>query len=323
MDPVIWVEILGRGRDVTARLRFVGPEVRIGRGYDNDVVLDDPYVAARHLRVFRDQDGRLVAEDLGSVNGLYVDHDSRRQERVFVDGERPLRIGHTYVRIRGADHAVARERAAAPALRISAVAATAALAVAVFGIETLSLWLSDTGEPKASRYLVPVLGWALAVAVWAAVWALLSRVFSGRTHFGRNLVIAMTGLLVLSLYNEFAHFASFALTWRIPTTYAYVALSSILAATCFFHLRETGPARLKLKGAVIAALLALALGLQTLWQSERFHDFGQQNIVVRLMPPSLRLAPVRGDGDFFADIARLKIRLDRDRQDALRDDAAR
>ena len=50
---MIWVEILSRHREVVARVRIVGEEAIIGRGYDNDVIVDDPYVAARHLRVFR------------------------------------------------------------------------------------------------------------------------------------------------------------------------------------------------------------------------------------------------------------------------------
>ena len=49
MGEVIWVEVLSRHHDVVARHRCVGPEVHIGRGYDNDVVIDDPYVAARHV----------------------------------------------------------------------------------------------------------------------------------------------------------------------------------------------------------------------------------------------------------------------------------
>ena len=323
MDQVIWIEILTRSRDVATRLRFAGPEVRIGRGYDNDVILDDPYVAARHLRVLRDQDGRLVAEDVGSVNGLFVDRDSRRQQRVFIDGEHPIRIGHTWLRVRAADHAAPPERAAAPQTHARALVLTAGLAAAVLGVTALLLWLSETGEPRASRYLMPLLGRALAVTVWVGIWALLSRIFSGRARFGRNLVVALSGLLALSLYYEFAYFASFAVTWRIPSTYAYVGLSCILAAACFFHLREIGASRLKLKAGVVAALLALAIGLQTVWQSEAFHDFGQQTLVLRLMPPRLRLAPVRDESDFFADIAQLKTRLDRDRIEALRDDAKR
>ena len=106
MDQVIWVEILSRRRDVAARYRFEGPEIRIGRAYDNDVVLDDPFVAANHVRLFRSADGELIAEDAGSANGLFLDRDKHRQERIVIDGERPIRIGHTHLRIRDGGHAV-------------------------------------------------------------------------------------------------------------------------------------------------------------------------------------------------------------------------
>jgi hypothetical protein len=323
VDQVIWIEILSHGRNVAARLRFSGPEIRIGRGYDNDVVLDDPYVAARHLRICRDEAGRLVAEDAGSVNGLFLDRGTSRQERIVLDGERPIRIGHTYIRIREAGHAVPGERAARRATHFMPVALTAALGVLILGIEALSLWLGETGEPRASRYLVPLLGLAGGVAAWVAVWALLSRIFSGHARFGRNLLVALSGLFALTLYNEFAHFSAFALTWRIPAAYAYVAVWCIAAAVCFLHLREVGPSRLRLKGAVVVALLALAVGIQTLWQSEALYDSGQQTTVRHLMPPVLRLVPVRDEGNFFAAIEQLKSRLDRDRVDVLRDDAGR
>jgi hypothetical protein len=73
---MIWVEILSRHREVAARLRVAGEEACIGRGYDNDGVVDDPYVAARHVRVFRHEAGRLVAEDAGSKNGMFLDRGS-------------------------------------------------------------------------------------------------------------------------------------------------------------------------------------------------------------------------------------------------------
>ena len=45
-------QILSRHRDVVARQRCEGAEIRIGRAYDNDVIVDDPYVAPRHLRIY-------------------------------------------------------------------------------------------------------------------------------------------------------------------------------------------------------------------------------------------------------------------------------
>ena len=316
---MIWVEILSRHREVAARFRFAGPDVRIGRGYDNDVILDDPYVAARHMRLFRDDAGRLVAEDMGSANGMFLDRDNGRRQRIVVDGERPIRIGHTCLRIRETGHAVEPERLAGPEVRILPIA----LSVVVLAIEALAVWLAETTEPKASSYLAPLLGIAVAVAAWVAVWALLSRIFSGRARFQRNLLIALLGILVFSLYNEFAQFSAFALTWSIAIDYQYVVMWSVLAAVCFYHLREVGPSRLVLKGSAVAALFALIIAVQALKQSELLSNSGRQTTLRRLLPPALRLAPVRDENTFFAEIEHLKTKLDSDRTQARADDAGR
>lgn len=315
MDQVIWVEILSRHREVAARYRFTGPQIRIGRGYDNDVIVDDPYVAAQHVRVFRDETGNLVAEDIGSANGMFLDRDKGRLARIVIDGERPIRVGHTYLRIRDASHAVPRERAPRPEARILPVALAAALGVAILGIEALSVWWGEIGEPKLSHYLLPVLGITAAVLAWVALWAILSRIFSGRVRFERNLLIALAGLLAYSLYGEFAQFSAFALTWRIPGAYEYIAMWCILAAACFFHLREAATSWLTLKAGIVVGLLALAIATQTLTQSEARADFGQQSYLRRLLPPSLRLAPVQDETAFFAEIEQLKTKLDRDRRE--------
>jgi hypothetical protein len=317
---MIWVEILSRHRDVTARFRCAGPVVRIGRGYENDVIVDDPYVAANHVAVFRDGTGRLIAEDSGSANGMFLDRDGNRQERIVIDGERPIRIGHTYIRIREARHAVERERVGRPESRAAPIVLVVALGVVILGIEALLIWLAQIGEPRASNYLTPLLSITVMVVAWVCVWALLSRIYSGHAHFAPNLLIALSALLGFLIYNEVAQFSAFALTWRAPVNYEYVALWSILAVACFLHLREVGRSRLKLKGAVVASLLALVIGIQTLQQSEAFYDFGRQSTVRRLMPPALRLAPIRDEHAFFSEIEHLKTAIDNDRVQARNND---
>ncbi len=46
--------------------------VRIGRGPDNGLVIDNPAVSHHHARVFTGDDGELTLEDLGSLNGTFV-----------------------------------------------------------------------------------------------------------------------------------------------------------------------------------------------------------------------------------------------------------
>ena len=74
----MWIEVLSRNGDVVARERIDTAEARVGRAFDNDVVVDDPHVAPHHLRIHRGEDGELVAEDLNSLNGLFPEHGADR-----------------------------------------------------------------------------------------------------------------------------------------------------------------------------------------------------------------------------------------------------
>src|SRR5882724_6757171 len=130
---MIWVEVLSRHRDVEARFRLEGPEVFIGRGYNNDVIVDDPYGGPQHLRIFRDETGQVVAEDVGSANGTFLDGGKDRLRRIVVDGTKPIRIGQTLLRIREPDYAVERERMARPERPILPVVLALALGAVVIG----------------------------------------------------------------------------------------------------------------------------------------------------------------------------------------------
>jgi hypothetical protein len=320
---MMWVEILSRHRDVTARFKIAGAEARIGRGYDNDVVVDDPYVAAQHLRVFRDENGQLVAEDLGSANGVFLDGGADRVARVVVDGRQPIRIGHTLLRIREAGYVVEPERAAPSEAGVLPVVLAVVLSVLILGIELVDVWLTEIAESKVSVYLGPPLAICAAVLVWVGGWALMSRIFSGRAHFLRNLLIVLTGVCVFSLYNEVARFATYSWTFPSAITYGYVVAWLIAAAVCFLHLREVGRSRLLLKGALVLVLFGIVIAVQALQRSEAYSASGRQVVAHQLLPPSLRLVPLRDEDAFFADIAKLKAELNKDRQRVIAGDTGR
>jgi hypothetical protein len=320
---MIWVEILSRHRDVAARVGVAVNEVCIGRAYDNDVVVDDPYVAARHLRVLRNDAGELVAEDLGSTNGTFLDGSRDRITRLVVDGKQSLRIGQTFLRVRARDYAVEPERIVPAERRALPTVLVVALAVMVLAFVLLRIWLAQTGEPRLSNYVTPLLSSGGLLLVWVGVWALLSRILAGRSHFLRNSLIALVGLLVALIYNEFARYAAFGLTWPAASNYEYAAGWSILAAACFLHLREISTKGLWLKGTIVAVILVLAIGVQTMQRSEAFSDLGRQNTTRLLLPPAFRAVPLRAPDAFFADVAGLKASIDADRRQARPGDAAR
>ena len=307
---MIWVEVLSRHHDVLSRQR-VDDGARVGRAYDNDVVLDDPYVAPHHVRIVRDDAGTLFAEDQGSVNGLYAAESDERQARIPLDGQRVLRVGRTLLRIRPSGFEVAPERPVGRVVRVWPSIAT--LAVSVIVLAALTLWLNETRETQASRYLLPILAVIMAVLVWTTGWAVLSRIFTGMAHFDRHLLIALCGLLAFFLFDELSDFGAFAFSSRGLADYAYIGNWILFAALCFVHLRVMGPRRVPLKAGVVGALAVAAIAAQTVSRSDESSLVGQQSYLANLKPPMFRLKRAQTLDAFLNDTDRVKSALDKAR----------
>jgi hypothetical protein len=321
MDEVIWVEVLSRQHEVTLRQRVANHDViAIGRAYDNDIVLDDTHVAAHHLRLTRGADGHWVAQDLGSINGLYLDGDRQRREQVALDGSTIVHIGNTLLRVRAATYEVPAE---APIVRSVPRWPIALACIAlVFAFALLDLWRAETGEPKLIRYLTPVLVLAALVAAWTFAWSVLSRILSGHARFGTHLLIVGIGLLAYTAYDEFSELGAFALSWNSLARYVYVGAWLAFAAVCFAHLRALGSAHLPIKALAVLVLAGLGITMHGLKLSEVRANSGQASTLQRLEPPSIRIVGVQSQVAFFGNIADLKAGLDKARSEEPSGDAA-
>src|SRR6267142_151870 len=70
--------------------------VGIGRSPDNDLPVDNPAVSNHHARVFFEA-GRLVVEDLDSLNGTFV-NDLRVERATLHDGD-SIWIGNHHIKV--------------------------------------------------------------------------------------------------------------------------------------------------------------------------------------------------------------------------------
>ncbi len=77
--------IVQRGPDTGARYLLDSPSCVAGRHPDCDIFLDDITVSRHHVRFTR-QAGQMTCEDMGSLNGTYVN-------RALLDGAAVLRTG--------------------------------------------------------------------------------------------------------------------------------------------------------------------------------------------------------------------------------------
>ena len=194
MDRVIIVEVRDRRQHLLSRQRVERFPVRIGRAYDNDVILDDRHVDAHHAVLSLDDDGVVAIEDLGSINGLRDGARGAISPRIRLVSGGSVRLGETVLRVLDAAHSVARAVPLAHESRIARlVRAPGAAWIAIGGSLLLSMLMASfrlyDGESAVAAVSAAFLVLAL-LSVWAGIWAIVGRAQGGRAGFLTHLAIA-------------------------------------------------------------------------------------------------------------------------------------
>ena len=191
---MIIVEVRDRRQHLLSRQRVERFPVRIGRAYDNDVILDDRHVDAHHAVLSLDDDGVVAIEDLGSINGLRDGARGAISPRIRLVSGGSVRLGETVLRVLDAAHSVARAVPLAHESRIARlVRAPGAAWIAIGGSLLLSMLMASfrlyDGESAVAAVSAAFLVLAL-LSVWAGIWAIVGRAQGGRAGFLTHLAIA-------------------------------------------------------------------------------------------------------------------------------------
>ena len=311
MAAVMWIEVLARDGEVATRERIDTPEARVGRAFDNDVVVNDAHVAPHHLRVFRGEDGELVAEDLGTLNGLFTEHGAKRVMRLTLRGAPGLRIGRTTLRVHDAAHPVPAERLLTPPRAHAGW--DLGLGAGLFALILLLNWLNLTSEPSANLVLLPMVGLATALALWTGLWAVLSRIFFGQAQFALHLRVALTACIAIVLWDLLTETLSFSFAWREVAEHATLGSWAVLGATCFAHLHAIGPRHMRAAMGLVLALVGAGAATQYVIKSENRTQVGQRATLGDLRPPAFRVVPLASTDDFFKQAEATRMRVDRAR----------
>ncbi|QDQ26156.1 FHA domain-containing protein [Chitinimonas arctica] len=297
MSAVIFIEELDRAGRVERRQRVAADHLTLGRGYDTEVILDDPLVAPHHLQVELLPEGRLRVRVVDSDHPCAI--GGQWGEGGEIGPDDIVQIGHTRLRFRTPGYQVANapRRSMRDWLQLFGLKgldwALLALVVCTVGIE---YWLVDTETRGVSPLLLSMASMGAAMLVWAGFWSLLSRLLVKHFEFHRHLALCAAALLCV----QFADWllVPLGLVW-LPDWLPWLAIVATAVALLFGHLRlcahgDRGPATL-------AAVLALAGGgIGGLdWYIDAHRQNSEIPADVRIVPLPSNWLPTTSSDAFF------------------------
>ncbi|MQA19464.1 FHA domain-containing protein [Rugamonas rivuli] len=317
MKAPYFIEILARNGDVLHRHKVAALPIRLGRSYDNDVILDDAHSAAAHAIVDVNEQGELVLRDLGSQNGTYL--KGKRQTSVVLGGDTMVRLGHTRLRVRAADFPVAAE-IADTTMHGWEGTVPAAIGLALIAIFTcLETWLSDVEPFALIRYLLVLASSLAAGLLWSGLWALANRLFGSHARLGRHLFILGSGLATVGLWKIGSAALAYAWSAETFTRYGNLVTLAIACGMLFFHLITIKPHHPRRFAVSCWVMLVAGAGLMLMTNLQGTGRAADELYMSVLLPPEVRHSADRSVDQFMADAAKLKTGADAARAHAIKD----
>ena len=295
------LELLDRAGRVEQRVTLGDRPLRIGRAFDNDLVIDDIHADAHHAEVAIGEDGVPLVRDLGSVNGLRRVRTRGRVESLRLDRECTFHIGAAVLRFRPADYAPAQPLRQAGVLAHpllwAAIALPAALAVTAFEGS-----LGSSERVGALQWLNSMLMPLIAMLIWSALWALVGRVLVHHARYFGHVAVVSVGVFVATALSLLLELLAFSLSLDDFAGWVGTLTQVVMLAIVFGgHLRLA--TRLRWRGAAIAGLCAavlLAGSFRMAYLIMMQHYSPAPRTAVNLAPPSWRLRAPASTEAFYA-----------------------
>lgn len=285
--------------------------VSVGRALDNDIVVDDVHVAARHALLQPGSDGRVVLQVLDTRNGVLL---GRRRvpalhSEVLPQAGALLQLGATQLRLRLPGEDLPAEKPL-PSLGRGGAAMPWLAGAGFLATELFGHWVGLDPGADWSAWLPTLVGLPAAVILWSAAWALLSKLFRHRFDFGGHLRIALPWLLAIglvgSLWPQLTAMLSASGAWHLTSPLQALLLALMIRS----HMTLALPMQPRTISWAVAActLTAAGISLANTWRAtDSLHNMPYMST---LPMPALRLAGTVPAATLVQDMAGLKPRLE-------------
>ena len=307
MEKVI-IEIIHANRLRKEYRVFHSLPVKIGRGFDNDIIIPDPYLSENHVIINRETEGEgWFIEDLNSRNGLYSVKDKKNVLRARINSGDIFEIGKTRICIMSPAHAVP---PALPIVRmsrfltkISRPVPLCLLSVLMLSVFAVSGYLESHDEVQQTAIIMGCIGVYLAILGWCGIWALIGRIIKSRSQFAVQLAVTCLFsifLIPLEIFNSIINYATRSTLFdELIETLIY---SIFTAALLFYNLSiATNLSAIK-KYATILGIVLIIMMMETLSYYDGRNEFSNHpEYNISLKPPFMKLRPSKTMDVFLRD----------------------
>jgi len=169
---------------------FDSQEVRVGRGFKNDLILNDSYVSENHLLISR-QGAEIRVKDLSTKNGTTLVRLNRKiQETAVVSGEELL-IGSTRIRIFDESHQSRPARLLRPKNRVVLLMAKPVFSwisvLFLLALGLLGAFLKTDSSVSFVKLLPVPIFTLILVMLWSGLWSFVGRLTRHKIRFSIHL----------------------------------------------------------------------------------------------------------------------------------------
>ncbi|MFA3790357.1 FHA domain-containing protein [Aliiglaciecola sp. SL4] len=229
----IVVEVLSRSGKVLSYQVFEKQLISVGRAYDNDVRIDDPYVGSEHLTISSEEDNNaLVLTDVNSLNGVKI--NGVQGSKALVGFDDIITIGRTRLRVFKSNQkvipAVVLSKLEEKMEWLSMRRICALLAFVFIGLVSANFYFNSIVEVNISQVMKVSLSATAAACIWPLCFALLSILAKKEAH-----IVTQFNLLWLFLIShELLSYLQALLQFNLSSVQFIYWFILLLKGTLFF-----------------------------------------------------------------------------------------
>lgn len=236
----ILVELLNAHGKVIGLHKFTQPHIRIGRAYDNDVILLDPHSCPEHAMLTLDEDGQWQLSDLNSVNGTLNNQGQRVDTHPIKQSGHEFTLGKQRLRVIFSDQPVAATQPLSKSLMALPLLNSIPYLLLLMLLISLSMafdfWLGAIGEQANNWHrqllLIPII--LLACAIWPAILALWARFSSHEPRIRQQVALTYSLILLWLLWGMLSSWLNFNVNNSVINQALHQLIPAILLLSFFW-----------------------------------------------------------------------------------------